>query len=213
MLIATNYYDTVKFMVPNVQGLYKTSRKDAARMLKVSVRTLDRYIDKRIIPSKNIAGRILLNEEDVLNFNKQNRPHKGLQRPAKPAQVPANAIRIDRLNEESHAEAHAQTETGETPNNNGQLADNDFIETIEDRIYRKLYEELKDDVKSFQARLEGANYRVGQLESDLKASVPLVEHQKLLTGHKKEKFNKKILYVVLAVILILQPVWIFLAYF
>jgi len=209
MLIATNYYDTVKFMVPNVQGLYKTSRKDAARMLKVSVRTLDRYIDKRIIPSKNIAGRILLNEEDVLNFNKQNRPHKGLQR----VQVPANAIRIDRLNEESHAEAEAETEAEEIHNHNEQLADNDFIETIEDRIYRKLYEELKDDVKSFQARLEGANYRVGQLESELKASVPLVDHQKLLTGHKKEKFNKKILYVVLAVILLLQPIWIFLAYF
>ena len=209
MLIATNYYDTVKFMVPNVQGLYKTSRKDAARMLKVSVRTLDRYIDKRIIPSKNIAGRILLNEEDVINFNKQNRPHKGLQR----VQVPANAIRIDRLNEESHAEAEAETKAEEIHNHNEQLADNDFIETIEDRIYRKLYEELKDDVKSFQARLEGANYRVGQLESELKASVPLVDHQKLLTGHKKEKFNKKILYVVLAVILLLQPIWIFLAYF
>lgn len=203
-------------MVPNVQGIYNTSRKEAARMLKVSVRTLDRYIDKRLIPSKNIAGRILLNEEDVMNFNKQNRPHKGIQRTQripKTTQIPSNAIRIDRLHEEPHTEEEVQTETGETPDHNGQLADNDFIETIEDRIYKKLYEELKDDVKSFQARLEGANYRVGQLESELKATVPLTDHQKLLTGHKKEKFNKKILYIVLAVILLLQPVWIFLAYF
>jgi len=204
MLIATKYYEPVKFMVPNVQGVYNISRKEAARMLKVSVRTLDRYIDKRIIPSKNIAGRILLNNEDLLNFHKQNRIHKGIQKPVRQT-IPSNAIRIEQLKEELHEEESAQS--------SDQLAEKDFIETIEDRIYKKLYEELKDDVKSFQARLEGANYRVGQLESDLKASVPLLDHQKLLTGHKKERFNKRILYIVLAVIFMLQPLWIFLAYF
>lgn len=205
MLIATKYFYTVKFMVPNVQGIYKISRKEAARMLKVSVRTLDRYIDKRIIPSKNIAGRILLNEEDILNFHNQNRPRKGIKKSSEQPRVPANAIRIEHLKEETHEDENIQKAD--------QLAEDDFIETIEDRIYKKLYEELKDDIKSFQARLEGANYRVGQLESELKASVPLADHQKLLTGHKKEKYNKKILYIILAVILLLQPVWIFLAYF
>ena len=179
-------------MVPNVQGTYNISRKEASQMLKVSVRTLDRYITKRIITSKNIAGRILLNEEEVLNFNKQNRPHKNIK-----------AIRIQKTTVTQNANSYNQKE---------EIHDPDLVANVEERIYRKLYDELKEDVKLFQQRLEGANYRVGQLESELKASVPLQEHQKLLTGHKKEVFNKRVLYILLAGVLILQPLWIILAF-
>jgi len=175
-------------MVPVSQKLYELSRKDAAQILKVSVRTLDRYISKRTVTSKNIAGRILLNHDEIVEFAKQTRVHKGIQR--KLAQT-FQTINVDK----------------------NEIAEPDIVAAVEDRIYRKLYEELKDDVKVFQQRLEGANYRVGQLESDLKASVPILDHQKLLTGHKKEVYNKKILYIILGAILALQPIWIVLAYF
>ena len=185
-------------MVPNVPGSYNISRKEAAQRLKVSVRTLDRYIDKRIITSKNIAGRILLNEEELVGFAKQSRTHAGIHKKAR-----AQTIRIDRIEHAPEAE----------PTQKEQVHESDLVSSIEDRIYKKLYDELKEDVKNFQQRLEGANYRVGQMESQLKASVPLIEHQKLLTGHKKEIFNKRILYITLGIILIFQPIWIILAYF
>lgn len=159
-------------------------------MLKVSVRTLDRYINKRIITSKNIAGRILLNEEELITHVKQTRTHTPI-----------------------HKQPHSQTIRIERLENNEQVQESDLVNSVEERVYKKLYDEIREDVKNFQQRLEGANYRVGQLESQLKASVPLLEHQALLTGHKKEIFNKRILYITLGVILAFQPIWIILAYF
>jgi hypothetical protein len=105
-----------------------------------------------------------------------------------------------------------------------------------DNVYRKLFEEQREELKAKQDRLEGANYRVGQLEAMLKDTVPLLEHQKLLLAErnqteeikhsidplrlqneqlkdnlKNEKFNKKIYLVILFIIMLLQPLWLVLS--
>ncbi|MFC1656254.1 hypothetical protein ACFL3C_05265 [Patescibacteria group bacterium] len=181
---------------------FDTSRKEAAEILKVSTRTLDRYITNKKLSTKSIAGRIFLNSEELTNFSKQTRSHKSIKRSA-----PRKASRPAKAKQPKRVQEYEDDDVYTIPVEQG-----DIVSSVEDRVYKKLYEEIRSDVKSFQQRLEGANYRVGQLESELKASVPLLDHQKLLTGHKKERYNKRILYILLGVLLAVQPVWIILSF-
>lgn len=164
--------------------MFDLSRKEASEILKVSTRTLDRYIKSKRVSSKNIAGRIMLNREEITGM-KKTRKHRKIHK------------------------VHPQTKK-EVFELNKSI---DEAAKVEEKVYQKLYEELKVEVKHFQQRLEGANYRVGQLESQVKASVPLLDHQKVLTEAKKEKHNNKVLYILLGAVLILQPLWLLLAYF
>ncbi len=187
-------------MSTQVKKSFDTSRKEAAKMLRVSTRTLDRYIASKKLSTKSIAGRIFLNSEELVNFTKQRRSHKSIKKSASGKVSKLTKARIPKKTQDYEDVYTIPVEQS------------DIVSSVEDRIYKKLYEEIRTDVKVFQQRLEGANYRVGQLESQLKASVPLLDHQKLLTGHKKERYNKRVLYILLAIILAVQPVWIILSF-
>lgn len=164
---------------------FDLSRKEASGILKVSTRTLDRYIKSKKVSSKSIAGRIMLDREEITS-KKKTRKHRKV---TKSQALPETKKEVFEIN-----------------------AALDDAAKAEEKVYKKLYEEMKGDVRAFQQRLEGANYRVGQLESEVKVSVPLLDHQKVLTAAKKEKHNNKILYILLGCILALQPVWLLLAY-
>lgn len=178
-------------MSTTAEKTFTVSRNKAAKILKVSTRTLDRYIKIRKLSNKNIAGRIFLNIEELTALAKKKRTHR---------KIKYKQPQIKRVIE-SQPVPDILIES-----------DIDFVGKVENRIYRNLYDEVQRDLKGFQQRLEGANYRVGQLEAQLESSVPMREHQKLLVGHKKERYNKRILYILVAVILGLQPVWLILAY-
>jgi hypothetical protein len=103
------------------------------------------------------------------------------------------------------------------------------------QVYKKLYLELKEDLKEKQDRLEIANYRVGQLESQIRNSVPMLEYHREKFDREKaqkdlqeklkeaqaqlsktlpilryEKLTKRIFVVVLLTLLALQPLWLLL---
>ena len=179
--IIFNYFMSIK-----APTMFDLSRKEASEILKVSTRTLDRYIKSKKVSSKSIAGRIMLNRDEVSGM-KKTRKHR-------------------KIRKNSQALPETKKEVFEINNSIDEAV------KAEEKVYQKLYEELKVEVRVFQQRLEGANYRVGQLESEVKASVPLLEHQKVLTSAKKEKHNNKILYILLGAVLILQPLWLLLAY-
>lgn len=165
---------------------FDLSRKEASEILKVSTRTLDRYIKSKKVSSKSIAGRIMLDRDEITS-QKKTRKHRKVRKNSKA--LPETKKEVFEINNSIKESAKA-----------------------EEKVYQKLYGELKVEVRTFQQRLEGANYRVGQLESEVKASVPLLDHQKVLTAAKKEKHNNKILYILLGGILVLQPLWLLLAY-
>jgi len=178
-------------MSTKAEKTFTVTRNQAAEILKVSTRTLDRYIKTGKVSNKNIAGRIFLNMGEVTNIAKSKRAHRKIKHrtpqihhAVKPQPVPDILIE----------------------------SDIGFVEKVENRVYKNLYGETQKDLKIFQQRLEGANYRVGQLEAQLESSVPMPEHQKLLAGHKKERYNKRVLYILLAILLGLQPIWLVLAY-
>jgi len=71
-------------------------------------------------------------------------------------------------------------------------------ERKEVKIYKKLYTETLADLKLKQERLEGATYRVGQLEAQIKHSVPLLTYRQkeeevihLSEIQKKETIKQK----------------------
>ena len=99
--------------------------------------------------------------------------------------------------------------------------------------YKKLYEELQVEIKEKQGRLEVANYRVGQLENQLRNSIPLLQYHResqekkakelkykkeitqkdsLLQSLKKELRNEQLVKKVFAflcfLIMALQPLWL-----
>ena len=102
----------------------------------------------------------------------------------------------------------------------------------QEEVFKKLFEELQLELKEKEQRLEIANYRVGQLEANLKESVPLLEHNSdlasertekaqlrksldaqimevdmALNNYKEERFNKRIYLILLFILLLLQPLW------
>ena len=253
-------------MSTDLQKTFRLSRKDASQILKVSTRTLDRYIIKKTLSTKNIAGRIFLSEDEVVGFVKEKR----LKKRRKPAARKTTKSQ-SKLKSQSQIVSHERDEKvynlDVTVENSDEIIEKsstnipveiydlpiekpaeyevsdagtfdveidsmpdiseinqdfeqdassqeyiDVVAKADDLVYKTLYEEQKEEVRSFQRRLEGANYRVGQLESQIKESVPLLDHQKLLTGHKKEVLNKKILYILLAALLLAQPIWMVLAF-
>ena len=102
-------------------------------------------------------------------------------------------------------------------------------------VYKNLYEDANKKLEGQQERLEAANYRVGQLEAQLKNTVPLLTYEeerskaqdvqrelkddikdrdkKLTVAEKtikEERLNRIIIAAVLFVVLALQPILWFL---
>jgi len=202
---------------------YNIDRKAAGRLLKVSVRTVDRYIKKKVLVAQNIGGRIWLNKDEVLNLT-QSAP-----------QAPTSDTSVD---------TSTPVMTIDTPHDTerqvGQILSTPQVEQIEktseaSQLFKKLYEDSKDELREKAERLEIANYRVGQLEAQLKNSIPLLEYHRESSEKKLEKarlvekieqtesrlaqiirklrfeeYNRKILFTILLILLALQPLWLLL---
>ncbi|MFA5820535.1 MAG: hypothetical protein WC873_00215 [Candidatus Gracilibacteria bacterium] len=104
-------------------------------------------------------------------------------------------------------------------------------------VYENLYGQLKEELNEKQERLEMANYRVGQLEAQVRNSVPMLEYhrqnqereklettlkseiedgltklKRLVNELKYEKLSKRLFLVILVGLLALQPLWLLLIY-
>ncbi|MFH1375345.1 MAG: hypothetical protein ABIH35_01605 [Patescibacteria group bacterium] len=63
----------------------------------------------------------------------------------------------------------------------------------EEKVFRELYSEATAELKTKQEKLEAASFRVGQLETQLKNSVPLLEYKQKedeLSGENKRLREK-----------------------
>ncbi|MBU2524438.1 helix-turn-helix domain-containing protein [Patescibacteria group bacterium] len=140
-----------------------------------------------------------------------------------------NSLRVDT----SVYSQEAEVDNGVYFNNSSKsLTSQNSVFSYAESIYKALYEEAKDELKEKQKKLEGANYKVGQLESQVKNSVPQFEYkreqQKLLIQSKKfdeekrelieimenkneelkiERTNRIVFAVILFTFLLLQPIF------
>ncbi len=146
-----------------VSNIY-LDRDEASKVLKVSTRTLDRYIRRYKIKIKKEGRKVLMKRADVdwiIN------DHIGQF--------------LDDFKRLKTGKTGAMPDVGHV-GQDVQLAVKDLkVESVmvkEETVYKELYFELKKELKERQERLEAATYRVGQLESQLKSMVPLLDYNR-----------------------------------
>jgi len=153
--------------IVDIQKRYNLSREAAGRLLKVSIRTLDRYVRAKKMSTQVVDGRIWLNKEEVETFNvDKNR-----------------VIKVDTVNMST---SKMSIDNSVDKVDNIEVLEQESVDSVSTRhsrndkneTYKNLYSELKEDLKEKQDRLEIANYRVGQLEAQVKNSVPLLEYHR-----------------------------------
>lgn len=127
-------------------------RKEASELLKVSVRTIDRYIRSGKLRARQLNGRIILHKKEVMAFGR--------------AQVPQDLCpQRTALNPEREVARRMPQET------------------VDAQFYRDLYQEAHRALLAYQQKLEQANYRIGQLESQLThGPMPMKIEPKRLTA-------------------------------
>jgi hypothetical protein len=159
---------------------YSISRRDAAALLDVSTRTVDRYIRSKKLSSRKKGGTIMLSEEELSNL--QVSKFQGMH-----GATPSGAGRVHR-----HVNSAAQTtiidaETGEIEENLVKPKTKEIAKTdARDEVYEELYKLSRSEVREYHNKLESVNYRLGQLETQLTHSVPLLDF-KVQTDELKEQ--------------------------
>ncbi|MCC7431953.1 helix-turn-helix domain-containing protein [Candidatus Peregrinibacteria bacterium] len=164
-------------------------RKQAADLLKVSVRTVDRYIQRGLLSTDQVNGRIFIKFKDLKPLiNQKKLKDKYLQE----IEQVSNAG-VEESDDSIQAKYSSNQFTEISSNKSNESEQNERIDfqnansNQDSSIYKRLYEELQEELKQKQERLEGANYRVGQLEGLLKESVPLIEYRKAIASESQKR--------------------------
>ncbi len=143
-------------------------RIEASKILKVSTRTVDRYMRKHRFKTRKDGRRVLIKKVDVDKIIKE---HIGR----------LVDINDDNLNNILGAEESIKKESNETNLTVKDVKIKKIEKSqskVEQEIYKELYKEVKGDLKERQDRLEAATYRVGQLEAQAKHMVPMLDFNK-----------------------------------
>lgn len=144
----------------NLSATY-VDRDEASRILKMSTRTVDRYIRKFRFKTHKDGRRVLIKRTDV---DKIIEAHIGqfvdmkstiAEKPVEAAKAtaPVSNIEVRELKVESVKKSEN-----------------------EEKVYQGLYHEAKKELKEKQDRLDAATYRVGQLEAQVKTMVPMLDY-------------------------------------
>ncbi|MFH0837880.1 MAG: helix-turn-helix domain-containing protein [Patescibacteria group bacterium] len=145
-------------------------REEASEILKVSTRTVDRYIRKFRFKTRKDGRRVLIKKVDVDKIIEE---HIGQF-------VDIRSTIFDKREEQTKA-----------INNTSDVALKDIkVESVrksekEEEVYKGLYHEAKNELKEKQERLDAATYRVGQLESQVKTMVPMLDYT-----HKEKELKE-----------------------
>ncbi len=165
------------------------SRNEAAKILNVSTRTLDRYIRQRKISTVRRGRNLKFDLEELRRFQQKK---EAILQPKFQKFGSFDMEEGELIEKINHIDSET-TDDSEAAQESVQTARIQSTETVEHAIYRKLYEEASTELKKREELLQGANYRVGQLEAKLQNMVPLLEYrkQKEQTEKLAEEVTKK----------------------
>lgn len=219
--------------------MYEIDRKAASKLLKMSIRTVDRYIAKNRLSIERRDGRIWLDKKEVLKLRQQKRVDSQSSQNDEMSIDNNGSTVVDRSIDSPQDGEISQTYENSyqtQAENDEQMGAQTTVRTRKSNgggeVYKKLFEELQLELKQKQDRLELANYRVGQLEAQLKDTVPLLDYNHDLENErlqkeeltqnitnqqveierakknlKDEKFNKFVYLIIIFLLLMLQPLW------
>ncbi len=161
-------------MLANMSKLY-VDREEASKILKVSTRTVDRYVRKYRFKTRKDGRRVLVKRDDV---DKIIQDHIGHFVDVKSTDL---KIKLDRQSVDDDVSNVSNIDVKNIKVESVKSSDSDN----ENRVYKGLYVDTKNELKEKQERLEAATYRVGQLEAQVKNMVPLLDY------NRKEKELKE----------------------
>ena len=136
-------------------------RDEASAILKVSTRTLDRYIRKFRFKTRKDGRRILIKRVDVDKII-QDQIGQFIEQKQE---------NLDNQNQAVHHETAIAVKDIKVES----VRKNEKAEK-EEQVYHGLYNEVKKELKEKQERLDAATYRVGQLEAQVKSMVPMLDY-------------------------------------
>jgi excisionase family DNA binding protein len=150
-------------------------RVTASQLLKVSTRTLDRYLRKYRIKTKKKGRKILIRRSDVDTIIDDHIGHFIDDFNRLKIAPEANAGNEDTVSAIGRQSVHKNSNLAVK---NIEVKDVKAKEMKAEEVYKELFLELKKEVKEKQDRLEAATYRVGQLESQIGNMVPMLDYTK-----------------------------------
>ena len=156
-------------MIKEELAVYTVERKDAAAFLGVSLRTVDRYIRGNKLSHRKAGYNVYLMQSELTAL-KNNRVESISN---------VDIVDMDMDDEEQMLE---------TPRFDAGSSHSNGPETFETLVYKGLYESTKKELFKKQKEIDGLNYRLGQVEIELKNTVPLLAY-----NEKSETQEKHIL--------------------
>lgn len=155
-------------------------RETAAKLLNISVRTLDRTIRRGFLRAERFNRNVFIPRPLFERYYEKQAKRGGLppleekieERSQKTEGGRGEHGQATQPSGESEAESAVPVLKVLEPEFTAHERDYDLKPVT---IYKNLYEELKARHEEQQRRMEGAHYRVGQLEAQLKNMVPLLE--------------------------------------
>ncbi|MCX6807374.1 MAG: hypothetical protein NTZ80_01005 [Patescibacteria group bacterium] len=155
-------------------------RETAARMLDISVRSLDRLARAGKIVRHKRHGRVFfsLSAAQKMNLGQHN------SYVSSPLSVLSSMSTSTIVEPETQSKPVITNTLDRQPDNLAMQLQKDFRVLLEkqEEFQREIIQRFQNDLQGAQKKLEAANYRVGQLETELRNSVPLLE-----SVHKSEQ--------------------------
>lgn len=163
---------------------FNIDRNTASRLLSVSIRTIDRYIESGKLSSIKSEGRIWLSKEEILKtINKDIVDNR---------QARHDPIRhVDK--EDIILENNVDLSSRQTNQEHRQSTNNSYKKPPDSHL-PEIFEKLKEEIAIKDKRLAQASYRIGQLESQLSMMVPKLEleNQQLRLLETTNQYEQKI---------------------
>lgn len=136
------------------RALYNVDRKEASDYLKVSERTVDRYIRGGKLTFKKVGHHVYLSKEELEALKNT---------------LVQNVEEISIVHENKPQEQKAVATIDLSSAN---------YKDVENQVYKNLYENTKQELDKKQREVEMLNYRLGKIEFEIKNTVPLLEYSK-----------------------------------
>ena len=187
-----------KIIITAIFFMFDIDRKTASRLLKISLRTVDRYIEAQKLSHERREGRVWLDKKEITQLKAQRRVDIVRSRMSidKSDLVPVDmsidsdgntvhSVYSDYSSDGSDSSSKNSSRRARTPNSHSRENDENINAELE--LLKKLYAQLQEELKAKEQRLEVSNYRLGQLEARIKESIPLLEYKRGIASEQAEK--------------------------
>lgn len=173
---------------------FTISRADAATVLDVSTRTIDRYIRNKRLAARKKGGNILLNDEEIENLKVARFQNMHGASP----KVEGRAHRhIDSKNTKTIVDADTGIVEEVSEDTTSEVASKELVApNMREKVFEELYDLARRENREIHNKLEAASYKLGQIETQLKHSVPLLDYQEQSEQlrEQEETVTKKVRY-------------------